>query len=214
MCAALLAGCRADMQDQPRYEPNSASHFFADGRADRPSVAGAVPRGAFHDDPPYYEGKRDGAFVAELPIPVSKELLARGRERYDINCSPCHSRVGDGNGMIVQRGYKRPPSFHIERLRSAPAGYFFDAITHGFGVMPSYAAQVPVADRWAIVAYVRALQLSEHATIVDVPESERAGLETAAAASWDASSGAAAPSAHAAEGDSTGAAVAPREGAH
>ena len=170
VCAALLVGCRADMQDQPRYEVNSPSAFFPDGRADRPLVKGVVSHGSVHDDPAFDLGTKDGAPIEQLPLPTTRDLLARGRERYDIYCSPCHSRVGDGNGMIVQRGYKRPPSFHIERLRSAPAGYFFDAITHGFGVMPSYAAQVPVADRWAIVAYVRALQLSEHATIADVPE--------------------------------------------
>jgi mono/diheme cytochrome c family protein len=184
------AGCRADMQDQPRYETNSASHFFDDGRADRPLVAGVVPHGSFHDDSPFYEGKRDGAFVAELPMPLTKPLLARGRERYDIYCSPCHSRVGDGEGMIVKRGYRRPPSLHIPRLREAQNGYFFDVISHGFGVMPSYAPQIPTADRWAIVAYVRALQLSQYAPLSDVALADRAKLDAPQA---PVASGAAAP---------------------
>jgi cbb3-type cytochrome c oxidase subunit III len=173
----VAAGCRADMQDQPRYEPNGASHFFDDGRADRPLVAGVVAHGSFHDDSPFFEGKRDGAFVAELPMPLTQPLLARGRERFDIYCSPCHSRVGDGDGMIVKRGYRRPPSFHIPRLREAANGYFFDVISHGFGVMPSYAAQIPTADRWAIVAYLRALQLSQYAPLSDVALSDRERLD-------------------------------------
>jgi mono/diheme cytochrome c family protein len=179
---ALIAGCRMDMQDQPRYEVDGASKFFPDGRADRPLVKGVVARGSVLDEPAVELGKTpDGAFVETIPVPLSREVLARGRERYDVYCAPCHAPTGEGDGMIVQRGFKRPPSFHIERLRGAAAGYVFDTITSGFGVMPSYAAQVPVADRWAITAYVRALQLSQHAKLADLPPDERARLESGAA---------------------------------
>ncbi|HZR82245.1 MAG TPA: cytochrome c [Candidatus Binatia bacterium] len=179
---ATTAGCRRDMQDQPRYEPDSASAFFPDGRADRPLVKGVVAHGTVLDDPILELGKTSsGAYVDHVPMPLTRDLLARGRQRYDVYCSPCHARTGDGNGMIVQRGYKQPPSFHIDRLRKAAPGYFFETITRGFGVMPSYATQVPVADRWAITAYVRALQLSQHATIADVPGADRARLESGAA---------------------------------
>jgi mono/diheme cytochrome c family protein len=177
-----VAGCRMDMQDQPRYEPDQASAFFPDGRADRPAVEGAVPRGGFHENTAARTGlDAEGRPVAELPVPLDARLLARGRERYDIYCSPCHSRVGDGGGMIVLRGYRRPVSFHEERLRAAPAGYFFDVITRGFGVMPSYAAQVAIADRWAIVAYVRALQASQHYPAAELDPAERARLDAGAA---------------------------------
>lgn len=171
-----LAGCRQDMQDQPKLMPDGASTFFADGRANRPRVPGTVVYGSFHEDPAYYEGKVDGRPVTEMPVPVTRQLLERGRERYDIYCSPCHDRTGDGNGMIVQRGFRRPPSFHIPRLREAPVGHFYDVITNGFGVMLNYSAQVPVEDRWAIVAYIRALQLAQNATENDVPADERAKL--------------------------------------
>jgi hypothetical protein len=174
---ALVAGCRQDMQDQPKYNADAASTFFADGRANRPLVPGTVPRGSFHENAAFFEGKENGQPVAKLPVGLSAELLARGRERYDIYCSPCHDRTGAGNGMIVQRGLRRPPSFHLERLRDAPAGYLFDVITNGFGTMLNYRAQVPVADRWAIVAYIRALQLSQNATVADVPASERGALD-------------------------------------
>lgn len=186
-CIALLAllllatGCRQDMQDQPKYNADAASSFFADGRANRPLVPGTVAYGSFQENPAYFEGKQDGKPVAALPVELSKEMLARGQERYDIYCSPCHDRTGDGNGMIVQRGLRRPPSFHIARLREAPAGYFFDVITNGFGTMLNYRAQVPVADRWAIVAYLRALQLSQNAAVADVPEDQRATLGQPAA---------------------------------
>jgi mono/diheme cytochrome c family protein len=181
--AALLvavlaaAGCRNDMQDQPRYEVNAPSRFFADGRADRPLVPGVVAAGSVHDDPVYELGSVDGRPAVDIPVPVTRDLLLRGRQRYDIYCAPCHSRVGDGDGMIVQRGFRRPPSFHVDRLRAAPAGSFYEAITQGFGVMPSYAAQIPIDDRWAIVAYVRALQLSQMAPASDVPPGELAKLD-------------------------------------
>jgi mono/diheme cytochrome c family protein len=188
LCAA--AGCRMDMQDQPRYEPDAASAFFTDGRADRPQVEGAVARGRFHEDPAYFRGQDAGGQpVAAPPVPVDAKLLERGQERFDIYCSPCHGRIGDGSGMIVERGYRRPASFHEQRLRDAPAGHFFDAISRGFGVMPSYASQVPVADRWAIVAYVRALQLSQNFPARELTPAERARVEAGA---QPASSGAAA----------------------
>jgi len=165
-------GCRRDMQDQPKYKAFQPSSFFADGRASRPLVAHTVARGHLDDDTLLYTGKSNGAPAQMFPLPVTRAVLERGHQRYDIFCSPCHDRVGNGNGMIVQRGYRRPQPFHSDRLRTAPPGYFFDVITNGFGVMPTYAAQVPVRDRWAIVAYIRALQLSQHATLADVPAAE------------------------------------------
>lgn len=176
-----LAGCRQDMHDQPRYKPLARSDFFADGRAARPLVPGTVPRGFLRADARLNAGKDAAGFLAEFPLPVDLALVRRGRERFDIFCSPCHGRTGAGDGMVVQRGYRRPPSLHIDRLREARPGYFFDVITNGFGIMPDYAAQVPVQDRWAIVAYVRALQLSQHAALDDVPAAEIARLDAPAA---------------------------------
>jgi hypothetical protein len=174
-------GCRQDMQDQPKYAADAASSFFADGRADRPLVPGTVVHGSFHEDSAYYEGKKDDQPVVDLPVALSTPLLVRGQERYNIYCSPCHDRTGSGKGMIVKRGLRQPPSLHVDRLRAAPAGHFFDVITNGFGIMLSYRAQVPVEDRWAIVAYIRALQLSQNATLADVPGDQRAALDRAAA---------------------------------
>jgi cytochrome c553 len=174
---AATAGCRQDMHDQPKYKPERASAFFADGRASRPLVDGTVAWGQLAEEQADRAGKVKGAYVRELPVPLTRALLLRGRERFDIFCSPCHDRAGTGDGMIVQRGYRRPPSLHAERLRQQPDGYFFDVITNGFGVMPSYAAQIPASDRWAIIAYVRALQLSQGATLADVPAAERRRLE-------------------------------------
>jgi len=177
--AAVLPGCRQDMHDQPKVLPQAESRFFPDKRGGRPLIAGTVARSAPLVSTPVLTGKEDGQFVRQSPIPVTAETLARGRERYDVFCSPCHDRVGTGQGMIVQRGYKQPPSFHIDRLRAEADGYFFNAITNGFGVMPNYAQQVPVADRWAITQYIRALQLSQHASLDDVPEAQRATLGSA-----------------------------------
>ena len=157
------------MHDQPKFIPLRQSDFYADQRSARPLVDGTVARGLLRDDDLLETGKVNGQDVVEFPFPVTAQVLARGRERYDIFCSPCHDRTGRGNGMIVRRGYRQPPSFHIDRLRQAPVGHFFDVITNGFGAMPDYRAQVPVRDRWAIIAYIRALQLSEHATLVEVP---------------------------------------------
>jgi mono/diheme cytochrome c family protein len=177
---ALLAlpGCRQDMHDQPKYQPFEASPFFKDGRASRPRVPGTVARGRRDDDVLLVTGKSATGLSEVFPAPVTRAMLDRGHQRFDVYCSPCHDRVGTGRGMIVMRGYKQPVSFHEERLRGMPAGYFFDVMTNGFGVMPSYAAQVPVSDRWAIAAYIRALQLSQHATLTEVPAEERTALVT------------------------------------
>lgn len=175
--AFSLAACRQDMHDQPKFIPLRPSDFFADGRSERQLIEGTVARGHLNDDTLYYTGKgADGQFSNEFPFPVTKDVIERGHQRYNIYCTPCHGRVGDGNGMVVNRGYRRPPSYHIDRLRQAPNGYIFDVISNGFGAMPDYAAQIPVADRWAIVAYERALQLSQHATIDDVPADQRGKL--------------------------------------
>jgi mono/diheme cytochrome c family protein len=178
--AVLLAfGCHRDMQDQPRYETFEASAFFDDGQSARPVIAGTIARGQLREDAAFYTAKVEGQLVSELPLKLTAELLERGRERYDIFCTVCHGAAGDGDGMIVQRGFRRPPSFHLERLRKARIGHFFDVATNGFGAMPSYASRIPVRDRWAIAAYIRALQLSQNATLDDVPESERGKLEGA-----------------------------------
>jgi mono/diheme cytochrome c family protein len=174
---AATAACRQDMHDQPKYKPQRASAFFPDGRASRPLVDGTVAWGQLAEEQADRAGKVKGAYVREPPVPLTRALLLRGRERFDVFCSPCHDRAGTGDGMIVQRGFRRPPSLHAERLRQQPDGYLFDVITNGFGVMPSYAAQIPAADRWAIIAYVRALQLSQGATLADVPAAERRQLE-------------------------------------
>ena len=179
VAVAVAAGCRRDMQDQPRYKPLGRNTFFRDQRDSRPAVADTIARGRLDPDSVWATGRANGEPVRTIPVALTPELLARGRERYDVFCSPCHDRTGVGNGMIVQRGFRQPPSFHLERLRDAPDGHFFDAITKGFGVMPDYAQQVPIADRWAITAYIRALQLSQWATLADVPAAERRALEGA-----------------------------------
>jgi mono/diheme cytochrome c family protein len=173
----LVAGCRQDMHDQPRYKPLAESDFFGDGRSARPLVEGTVARGQLRDDPHVYTGKVDEAFAETIPYPVDAAFVARGRERFDVFCSPCHGRTGRGDGMVVRRGYRQAQSFHSDRLRQERLGYFFDVITNGFGAMPDYRAQIPVEDRWAIVAYVRALQLSQHASLEDVSGEQRAELE-------------------------------------
>jgi len=174
---ALMAGCHRDMRDQPRYETFEASSFFANGQSSRPLVAGTIARGWLPESEAFATGRSGGQFVSEPPVELTAALVERGRNRFNIYCSPCHAFSGDGDGMIVQRGFRRPPSFHVERLRQAQAGHFFDVMTHGLGAMPSYAAQLQPRDRWAVVGYVRALQLSQNATVDDVPSSARAQLE-------------------------------------
>jgi len=174
---AVLSACRQDMHDQPKYIPLRPSDFFADGRSARPLIEGTVARGYLDANVLLYTGKGpDGKPSNEFPMPVTKELLLRGQQRFNIYCSPCHDRTGNGNGMIVRRGYRHPPTYHSDRLRQQPNGYFFDVITRGFGAMPDYAVQVQPEDRWAIVAYIRALQLSQQASINDVPAADRGQL--------------------------------------
>jgi mono/diheme cytochrome c family protein len=173
LAALVFSGCRQDMHDQPKYVPLRESSFFGDARSARPIVEGTVARGHLHEDTLLYTGKVGKADASVFPFAVDERVMAQGRERFDIYCSPCHGRTGQGDGMVVRRGYRRPPSYHQDRLRDAPVGHFFDVITNGFGAMPDYASQIKVEDRWAIVAYVRALQLSEHATLADIPVSER-----------------------------------------
>lgn len=181
--AALLligtAGCelRQAMYNQEKYEPLEASAFFADGMSFRSQVDGTVARGQLMLDEHFYQGTVQGQFAETLPVPVDRPLLARGRERYDIFCAPCHDRTGAGNGMIVQRGLKQPPSFHQERLREVPVGHLYDVITNGFGVMYSYASRIPVADRWAIVAYLKALQLSQNLELDQLPAEDQRQLQ-------------------------------------
>jgi mono/diheme cytochrome c family protein len=178
--AAVLttsAACRQDMHDQPKYEPLEASDFYADGRASRPAVEGTVARGQVKLDDALYSGKVNGQTVDVFPIQVTRQVLDRGRERFDVYCSPCHGRVGTGDGMIVHRGLRAPPSLHLARLRNAAPGYFFEVMTNGFGAMPDYRAQVSVEDRWAIAAYIRALQLSQNASVADVPQERRGELD-------------------------------------
>jgi hypothetical protein len=165
----VAAGCRQDMHDQPKYRPLRASAFFGDGSSARPRIEGTVARGTLQEDEAFFTGKIGTATVKELPMPVTPDVLNRGQERFNIFCTPCHDATGSGNGMVVQRGYRKPPSFHDQRLRDADAGYMFDVMTNGFGAMPDYKAQINARDRWAIVAYIRALQLSQNATTADVP---------------------------------------------
>ena len=163
-----LGGCRLDMHVQPRQNPLSHSDFFADQRSARPLLEGTVARGQYDGDTYLHTGKIGNNPGDYMPFSVTRADLERGRERFNIFCAPCHSRVGDGNGYIPSRGFPRkPPSYHIERLEKAPLGYIFGVITEGFGIMPDYASQIPPRDRWCIVAYIRALQLSQHATIAD-----------------------------------------------
>ena len=165
-----VTNCRQDMHDQPRFEPLEANAFFSDGRASRPLIQGTVARGHLRLDKHFYTGKIDGELVAAFPFPITEDVLKRGRQRYDIFCAPCHDKTGSGNGMIVQRGFRPPPSFHIERLRGVPVGHLFDVMTRGLGAMYDYADRVSARDRWAIAAYIRVLQRSQNAAIEDVPE--------------------------------------------
>lgn len=172
----FVSACRQDMHDQPKYKPLSASGIFDDGRSARPLVPGTVARGFERDDAHLYTGKVNGKDVDTFPFPITAEVLDRGQERYNIYCSTCHGYTGFGDGMVVQRGFRRPPSYHIDQLRQAPVGHFFDVMTNGFGAMSDYSSQIEPRDRWAIIAYIRALQLSQSAAVADVGADERAKL--------------------------------------
>ena len=187
--SALLltaAACRQDMHDQPKYRGLRGSTFFADGQSARPLVNNTVARGQLKEDVLLQTGKNGQDDAEVFPFPVTDAVMARGQERFDIYCSPCHGRTGNGDGMVVRRGYRRPPAYSDERIRNTTVGHIFDVITNGFGAMPDYEAQVPPADRWAIVAYVKALQLSAYAPLETVPAGDRGKLDenrTAAAES-------------------------------
>jgi cytochrome c553 len=174
---SLAMGCRQDMHVQPRYNPYDASIFFDDGRASRLPVPGTIARGQLHLDAMLYTGKVDGKDTEVFPFPITRADLERGRERFNIYCAPCHDVAGTGRGMIVLRGFPQPPSYHIDRLRQAPVGHFFDVMTNGLGIMYSYSSRVSAEDRWRIAAYIRALQLSQQAAITDAPPSERQKLQ-------------------------------------
>jgi len=181
LALVLLTGCRRDMQDQPKMKPYRGTSFFGDGLSSRQPIEGTIARGFLRTDTEYFTGKKPKApgatatpqptagtqtntypdDVESFPFPVTKEIVDRGQQRYNIFCSACHGLTGNGDGMIVRRGFRRAASFNDDRLRQAPVGHFFDAITNGWGAMPSYASQIPVQDRWAIITYVRALQLSQ-----------------------------------------------------
>src|SRR5688572_9761682 len=154
ICLLLLTGCRQDMHNQPKYRPLRSTAFFGDGSSARPLVEGTVARGTLQEDAAFFTGKVGNAPVKELPFAVDERVLNRGQDRYNIFCTPCHDSLGTGRGMVVQRGYRNPPSFHDERLRIADAGYFFDVMSNGFGAMPDYRAQLTAHDRWAVVAYI------------------------------------------------------------
>jgi hypothetical protein len=173
LAAISMAGCRQDMQDQPKFVPQRGTDFYADGRSARPQVENTVARGQLHEDTYFYTGLIDGKEGDVMPFPVTLDVLERGQERYNVYCTPCHSRVGNGAGMIVQRGYRPAGNFHTARLMVAPLGHFFNVMTNGYGAMPDYAAPLTPQDRWAIVAYIKALQLSQDAKPSDAP----AGVE-------------------------------------
>jgi mono/diheme cytochrome c family protein len=176
--AFLFVGCRPDMMNQPKAEPLSESDFFSNGTNARQPPAHTVARGNAREDTRFYTGQTNGTYVTQLPVKLTRDLLIRGRNHFDAICAECHDRTGSGNGMVVQRGFPQPPSFHVGRLRNAPIGHFFDVITNGYGVMYSYATRVGPEDRWAIAAYIRALQLSHDATLSDVDPAERVMLES------------------------------------
>jgi mono/diheme cytochrome c family protein len=175
--SAVSSACRQDMHDQPRHSALQASAFFTDGAASRAPVPGTVARGQLRDDELLYSGKIGSEPVDLFPFPVDAAVMARGRDAFNAFCSPCHGRTGLGDGMIVQRGFTRPPNLTGDLVRKMPVGHVFDVITNGFGAMPDHAAQIKVRDRWAIAAYVRALQLSASATLAEVPPDERSRLE-------------------------------------
>jgi hypothetical protein len=177
----VLSGCRSEMYDQPRYEPYEASDFFDDGTSARPLVAGTVPRRDPRDqgkwsDELFTTGKTAGTLAETLPFDVDRAVLERGQDRFRIFCTPCHGELGDGRGMIVQRGFNPPPTFHSDLMRSKPVGHYFDVMTRGFGTMYSYASRIPARDRWAIAAYIKALQVSQHSLASELPSQDRSQL--------------------------------------
>jgi mono/diheme cytochrome c family protein len=180
----LLTACRQDMQNEPRYKPLAESEFFSDHRSARPMVEGTVarrPEGGPGDpylriDEARYTGKIDGEDIDQFPIPIAKADIERGQTRFNIYCTPCHGRVGDGNGMVVLRGFRQAASYYTDKLERAPVGHYFDVISNGFGAMPSYASRIQPDDRWRVIAYIRALQLSESATLADVPADQQKNL--------------------------------------
>jgi cytochrome c553 len=174
-----LSGCR-DMQNQPKYKNLRPSDLFADGMSARPQEAGTIAQGQLRQDPHFFEGKVDGKHVTQFPMKVDRPLLERGRERFDIFCAVCHGKTGEGDGLVVQRGFPVPPSYHIDRLKDAPAGYFYDVITNGFGRMYGYAAEIEPRDRWAITAYIRALQASRGVPAAELTQAEREALDAPA----------------------------------
>lgn len=176
---AMLAGCRQDMHDQPKYKPLRYSEFFKDGRQSRPLVPNTIARGELREDELFYTGKTGKVETDTFPIAVDKKLIERGQDRFNIYCAPCHGQLGNGLGMIVRRGFKQPPSYHIDRLRQAPVGHFYDVITNGYGAMLNYAQQVQPRDRWAIVAYIRALQYSQNANVNELTAEQRAKVPSA-----------------------------------
>lgn len=180
LAALSIVGCNTDMWVQTKSAPLSSSEFFPDGAAARPLVPGTVPRGHLREDGVFFTGIENGKWTDKLPVPVTVELMKRGRDRFDIYCSPCHGRIGDGKGMIAQRGYqlKRPVgNYHSDRLRKMPVGHFYDVITNGYGAMYSYASRIEPQDRWAIVAYIRVLQESQYASVNDLTAEEKAKLD-------------------------------------
>ena len=173
----VLGGCRQDMHNQPKYVPYRSSEFFRDGLSERQPVVGTVARDELNSDTYFLTGKNGTKEGDQFPFPITEAVMERGRERYDIYCSPCHSRVGDGNGMIVKRGYRQAANFHLPRYLQQPVGHYYDVISHGWGAMPDYSAQIQPADRWAIAAYIRALQYAQNGTVADVPADQRVGLK-------------------------------------
>ena len=172
----LVAGCHTDMWVQPKHhDPLQESHFYADGMASRPLIKGTVARGHLRLDDAFFTGYKDGKLVTEFPLPVDGELIRRGQDRFKVYCTPCHGQLGDGKGMIAQRGFtlRRPVgNYHTDRLRNIPVGHLYDVITNGYGAMYSYASRIEPRDRWAVVAYIRTLQLSQHATQADKDEAD------------------------------------------
>jgi hypothetical protein len=194
LSSLFVLGCRQDMHDEPKFFPQRGTTFYADGRSVRPQVENTVARDQLHADTYFYTGLVDGKEGNTMPFPVTMTVLERGQERYNVYCTPCHSRVGNGEGMIVQRGYAHAGDFHTTRLETAPLGHFFHVISDGYGAMPDYSAQIAPVDRWAIVAYIKALQLSQKATQADVAPgshveplasiAEKEGLPASFAQSW------------------------------